>query len=260
MIKTSIRATTQTPQEGDTHPLEWAFRRGAELGFDGLELCMRADRRGFVSAWTPELIQGAQDLCRQYGMSIYSLSADWAWSYAFFFPDYAGWGRGAEWLAEDARLAKKLGAHTILMHFGTAKGSWEDCRAALKEVAAAGEEQGVTFGFEANIWANHAGFGGYDQLLRMVDEVGSLHFGVYLHNAYPGAGLPLDREIVQAGERLVQAMHSSSLADGRTEINFGEASAAMKRYFPNGAYTFEVPWDEAEANKRIIDRMITENW
>jgi len=43
-------------------------------------------------------------------------------------------------LLMDAKLARKLGAHTILMHFATSKGSWEDCRALLKDVAAVGEK------------------------------------------------------------------------------------------------------------------------
>ncbi len=259
-MKISIRATMQPVRGSDVHPLKWAFERGSQLGFDGLELCTRADRNNFSTHLSPEIRQGIKALSAQYKMPIYSLSADWAWAYAVFFPTYKGWGRGVELLAEDAKLAKELGAQTILVHFATSKGTWEECKALLRDVAAAGKEQGVRFGYEANIWAGTTGFGGMDSLLRMVDEVGSPYFGVYLHNAWPRGGLPLEQEIEQCGPRLVQAMHSSSLVSGGVHIDWPKTFAAMKKFFPDGAYTFEVPWEEAEANKKIIDEAVAKYW
>jgi sugar phosphate isomerase/epimerase len=263
MIQISIRASLR-PARGTTpgseeHPLQWAFERGSELGFDGLELCMGANRNSFVTFLDDALIKGTQALSQDYGVPIYSLSSDWAWAYAVFFPTFKEWGRGVEYLAEDAKLAKELGAHTILMHFATSKGSWSDCKAVLKDVAAAGEEHGVAFGYEANIW-ERTELGGFEGLLRMTDEIGSPYFGVYLHNAYPRAGLPLHQEIDIAGDRLVPAMHSSSLTSGRVEIDFEQAFAAMRAHFADGAYTFEIPWEEAEDNKKLIDRMIAQYW
>ncbi len=256
-MKISIRAEMRPVRDSDVHPLKWAFERGSQLGFDGLELCTRADRGGFATHLAPEVRQGIRALSKQYGMPIYSLSADWAWAYAVFFPTYKEWGRGVELLAEDARLAHEVGAHTILVHFATSRGSWEECKALLCDVAAAGEEYGIRFGYEANIWAATTGFGGLDSLLRMVDEVGSPHFGVYLHNAWPEGGLPLHEEIEKCGPRLVQAMHSSSLVDGRVQIDWPKTFAAMRRHFAGGAYTFEVPWVQAEANMAIIDEAVS---
>jgi L-ribulose-5-phosphate 3-epimerase UlaE len=259
MIKISIRASMQPVRGSDVHPLKWAFEKGSALGYDGLELCLGANRNSFVSFWTDEIKEGAKALCAEYDMPIFSLSSDWAWSYAVFFPDLKEWGRGVEYLAEDARLARELGARTILMHFATSKGSWEECKAALKDVAAAGQEQGVVFGYEANIWTL-TDLGGFDGLLRMADEVASPYFGVYLHNAYPRSGLPLYTEVERAGQRLVQAMHSSSLTSGQVEIDFAQAFAAMKRNFADGAYTFEIPWEAAQENKALIDEMIARYW
>jgi hypothetical protein len=237
----------------------WAFERGSKLGFDGLELCLGANRNSFVSAWSDELRQETVALGREYNLPILSLSSDWAWAYALFFPALKDWGRGVEWLAEDAKLARDLGAHTILMHFATSKGSWEDCKALIKDAAAAGEQYGVRFGYEANIW-ERIELGGFEGLLRMTDEVGSPYFGVYLHNAYPRAGLPLECEIEQAGSRLMPVMHSSSLTSGQVEIDFEKAIAAIKTHFAGGVYTFEVPWDVAEENKQVIDEMIAKYW
>ena len=262
-MKISIRASMRSVWGSDVHPLKWAFEEGSKLGFDGLEVCLDATfGNSFVRFWTEELVEGAKELCAEYDMPIYSISENWGWNYDCFFPELKDWGKAVEYIAEDAKLAKKLGAHSILVQFGRAKGPWEDCKAVLKDVAAAGEENGVNFGYEANIWAL-MGLGGLDALCRMVDEIGSPYFGVYLHNAYPRTGLPLHEEMEMAGERLVQAMHSSSLVLGRRpppEIDFEKAFAAMKKYFADGAYTFEVPWEEAEQNKKIIDEMIAKYW
>jgi hypothetical protein len=258
MIKISIRAALRHVRGSDEHPLRWAFERGAELGYDGLELCMRADRNGFVTNMRPEWRTGIAELSRTYGMPVYSLSGDWAWGYSVFNPSYEDWGKGVGFLAKDADLARELGAHTILVHFGDSRGSWETCRALLKDVAAAGEQYGVRFGFEANIWAATTGFGGMESLIDMVDQVGSSYFGIYLHNAWPRNGLPLEREIEMAGERLVQAMHSSSLVSSGIEIDWPKALAAMETSFGGGAYTFEVPWEEAEANIRIVRKALAQ--
>jgi len=256
-MKISIRASLRTAQDSNIHPLKWAFDQGSKLGFDGLELCM--EPKVMAGSWSKEWIEQTNDLCKQYNMSVYSLSSDWAWAHANTVSALSDWGKGIELIADDAKLAKKLGAHTILMHFATSKGSWDDCKSLIKDVAKIGEETGVVLGYEANIW-ERLGFGGLDSLCRMTDEIGSNYFGVYLHNAYPRAGLPLQEEVEMAGKRLVKVMHSSSLISGRVEIDFQKAFAAMKTYFSHGVYTFEISWDEAEKNKKLLDEMIAKYW
>ena len=133
-MKISIRAGLQARGGSDVHPLKWAFEQGKELGFDGLELCMRADRNGFVTMMRPEWRSGIADLAKEYDMPILSLSGDWAWSYAVFNPTYKEWAQGVKFLAKDAELAQELGASTILVHFGTSQGPWEDGRALLDDL------------------------------------------------------------------------------------------------------------------------------
>ena len=55
-------------------------------------------------------------------------------------------------------------------------------------------------------------------------------------------------------------MHSSSLLSGQVEIDFEKAFAAMKQRFADGAYTFEIPWEEAGGNKDLLDEMIAKYW
>jgi sugar phosphate isomerase/epimerase len=253
-MKVSIRASMRPQRGSSDHPLKWAFEQGAAMGFDGLELCTQAGRGGqFSTAMTTALRQGILDLAAQHKMGILSLSADWAWAYSIFFPRYKGWGPGVALMAEEAKLARDLGAKAILIHFGESRGSWEDARSMIKEIAKEGEIYGVKFGFEANIWSNTTGFGPIDSLVRMVDEVGSPNFGIYLHNAWPRGGLPLHEEIEKAGASLLPSMHSSILTDGRIQIDWEKTVAAMKKYFADGAYTFEIPWEVAAENKKIVD-------
>jgi sugar phosphate isomerase/epimerase len=255
----SIRASMRPVRGSDVNPLKWAFEEGARLGFDGLELCMAANRNSFVTFWSDELKAETKALSQEYGVSVISLSSDWAWAYAAFFPDFKDWGKGAELIAEDAKLTKELGGNSMLIHMATSKGSWEDCKAALTDCAAAGEQYGIKMGYEANIW-ERTNLGGYDGLIRMVDEIGSDYFGVYLHNSYPRAGLPLQDEITKAGDRLTPSMHSSDLSSDRVQIDWEKAIPALKQYFADGAYTFEISWDVAEANKKIIDEAIAKYW
>lgn len=261
MIKISIRANIYTREDSD--PVKRAFEEGSKLGFDGLELCKFPiplhDTQ--PNPITTEWKVGVKNMIKQYNMSIFSLSLDWAWAYSYFFPDFKDWGRAVELMAKDAKLAKELGAHTALMHFGTSTGSWKNCRAIIKDIAAVGERQGIVFGYEISLW-RHAKLGGFEKLLNMVDEVGSPYFGVYLHNHYPQSGPPLHEAVEKAGERgyLVKSMHSSSLVSSEEEIDFEKTFASMKKYFADGVYTFEIPWEKAKENKKFIDEMIAKYW
>jgi sugar phosphate isomerase/epimerase len=260
-MKITKRASARQERGSTEHPLEQALAQAQELGFDGIELCLQVGAWSFdlAASWSEEMIEGTKALCQQYGVSIESLSSDWAWAYASFHPTFQGWGRGVELMGDDARLAQALGAHTILIHLATSKGSWEDCKAVLKDAAQAAGEYGVALGYEANIW-ERINLGGFDGLLRMVDEIGSPYFGVYLHNSYPRAGLPLHEEIERAGHRLVKAMHSSSLVSGQVEIDWEQAIPAMKQYFADGVYVFETGWEAATASKELVDEAITAYW
>lgn len=255
-MKVSVRVAMETVRDGVAVPFT-DLESVARMGFDGIELCLEASAWRFLlsASYSQEVVDQLKSFCQQQGLQVFSLSSDWAWAYASFFPPLSRWGRGVELIADDARLAQKLGAGAMLIHFATSKGSWEDCRALCKEVAAIGEETGVRLGYEANIW-ERLGFGGLDALCRMVDEVGSRGFGVYLHNSYPRTGLPLEQELAVAGPRLVPCMHSSSLVGGRVQIDWAKAWPAIQQYLPDCVYTFEVNLNQVEPSKRAIDQVI----
>jgi hypothetical protein len=260
-VKTSIRASLRHQRDSEDHPLKWAFDEASTMGFDGLEICMNAGgtRPTMAGVWPDEQIQGTKDLCKQHGMSIFSLSADWAWGFSGFFPTLRGWqGRGVELMEEDAKLANDLGAEAILIHFGTSTGSWEECRALLEPIAKAGEKHKVKMAYEASIWGR-LGLGEMETLTKMVDEVGSEWFGVYLHNWYPRRGGTMEQEIVEAGsQRLVNPFHFGTVDPVSAEIDWPKASAAVKEHLPGMIATFEISWDVAAANKKRLDEIAKE--
>lgn len=257
-MKTSIRASMRYKRDSDEHPLKHAFEEGSSMGFDGLEICMQGGNANptLAGAWSPEVIQGTRDLCSKHDMSVFSLSSDWAWGFAGFFPTLKGWqGRGVELMDEDAKLASELGADAILIHFATSKGSWEDCRSLLEGIAAAGEKYKVKMAYEASIWGR-LGLGEVETLVKMVDEVANPWFGIYLHNWYPRRGLPMEQEILESGsDRLVNPVHFGTVDPPAAEIDWDKASATIKEHLPGMIATFEISWDVAAENKKRLDEI-----
>lgn len=257
-MKSSIRASLRYQRDNDDHPLKWAFEEAGGLGFDGLEICMNpaGTRPALAGSWTTEMLQGTKDLCKTHDMSIFSLSADWAWSFSAFYPTLAGWqGRGVELMEEDAKLAGDLGAEAILIHFGTSTGNWEDCRELLKQIAKAGEKHKVVMAYEASIWGR-LGLGEMETLTKMVQEVDNPYFGIYLHNWYPRRGKRFHEEIAEAsGHNLVNPHHFGTVDPPAAEIDWTVASKAVKEHLPGMIATFEISWDVAKENKKRLDEI-----
>ena len=72
--------------------------------------------------------------------------------------------------------------------------------------------------------------------------------------------LPLNSVSVWSASALVRSMHSSDLTSDRVQIDWEKAIPALKESFADGAYTFEISWDVAEANKKVIDEAIAKYW
>lgn len=226
-------------------PLEQSFANLAGMGYQGVELSTIPDReaRGFRQrrgVWAGMLDQSKRAAIKAAavanGLEIPTLSSDWAWGYAEFHPTLTGWGRGAELLVEDAKLAADLGAKSILIHFGTSTGTWDQAKGILKEAAAEAEKVGVVLGFEGSIWFR-VGLGGQDTLVRMVDEIGSPAFKIYVHPH--GDTASQVRAIDEVGDRIC-ALHASAL---NPEVDYGQVFAALKRAGYDWYWCFEVSQD-----------------
>ena len=226
-------------------PLETSFSQLAALGYDGVELSTIPDReaRGYRQrrgVWPDKLFTEQRAAIRasaaKAGIEIATLSSDWAWGYSEYFPTLDGWGRGVELLLEDAKLAADLGAKAILIHFGTSKGTWDQTRGILKELALAAEPTGVTFGYEGSLFYP-LGLGGQPELVRMVDEVNSPALKIYVHPH--GDTESQVRWIDEVGERIC-ALHASALDPS---VDYRQVFAALKRANYDGYWCFEVADD-----------------
>jgi sugar phosphate isomerase/epimerase len=223
-------------------PLEKSFQQLAALGYQGVELSTIPDReaRGYRQrrgVWPGMLSSDKRAEIKasaaQAGLEISTLSSDWAWGYSEYFPTLDGWERGAELLVEDAKLAADLGSRAFLIHFGISKGTWDQARGILKELARAVEPTGVTIGFEGSLFYL-LGLGGQTELVRMVDEVNSPALKIYVHPH--GDTASQVQAIDEVGERIC-ALHASAL---QPDVEYGQVFAALTRARYDWYWCFEV--------------------
>jgi len=244
-MKLSVRESGFREPVAD-HPLvDWSLPRIKELGYDGVELCVTPTRSGRLRAggrgvWYAEYdAEGRKrmrDKAQQVGLEIPTMSSDWAWGYADFNPDLSQWDRGVEILAEDAALARDVGARVILIHFGTSTGTWDQAKRLLSRAAEHGARNGVIFGVEGSIWFR-VGLGEQETLCRMVDEIGSPNLQIYVH---PQNGTERQvKDILEVGKRIC-ALHSSAF---NPEVDYGKVFEALKKVGYDWYWCMEVGGD-----------------
>lgn len=241
-MKLSVREGSFKASPADL-PLEDSFKKLAAMGYQGVELTLWPDResrgvRQRRGVWPGMMDAGKRAALKSAaaaaGMEIPTLSSDWAWGYSDFHPTLAEWaGKGAELLAEDAKLAGDLGAKAVLIHFGVSTGTWDQAKGILKDVAAAAEKAGTVMGVEGSIWFR-TGLGGQDTLVRMVDEIGSPGLQIYVHPH--GDTASQVKDIEEVGDRIC-ALHASAL---NPEVDYKQVFAALKKVKYDWYWCFEV--------------------
>jgi sugar phosphate isomerase/epimerase len=256
-MKLSVREGPFRASPADL-PLDKAFAELARLGYQGVELSTIPDReargvRQRRGVWPERLDAGRRAQIKAAaataGIEISTLSSDWAWAYSEFHPTLDGWDRGAELIVADAGLARDLGARAILIHFAVSTGPWDQARGILKEVAAEAEKLGVILGFEGSLFPL-LGHGGQDQLVRMVDEVGSAALRIYVHPH--GDTASQVKSIDEVGDRIC-ALHASALDPN---VDYRQVFAALRRAHYDWYWCFEVPEDLFAASATGFQELI----
>jgi sugar phosphate isomerase/epimerase len=239
-------------------PLDKAFAELARLGYQGVELSTIPDReargvRQRRGVWPERLDAGRRAQIKTAagaaGIEIPTLSSDWAWAYSEFHPTLDGWDRGAELIVADAGLARDLGARAILIHFGVSTGPWDQVRGILKDVASEAAKLEVILGFEGSLF-HGLGLGGQDQLVRMVDEVGSSAMRIYVHPH--GDTASQVKSIDEVGDRIC-ALHASALDP---TVDYRQVFAALRRAHYDWYWCFEVPEDLFAASATGFRKLI----
>lgn len=256
-MKVSIRVGFTKPGAGE-HPLEPGLKLASELGFDGIELCLEPKRWDVPSAWSEDLSRRdratIRKLAERYGLEIATLSSDWPGYYSSFCPRLRHWERGLEILKSDIELAEDLGAKAILVHFAGARGTLEQAKEMLSELAYEGERRDVRVGYESGLWTRYLGT--LEDLCRIVDEVGSKYLGVYLHNWWPRSGRPPHEEIELVGDRIV-CLHSSEI--DLENVDYRLMLTTLKKYY-DWYWVFEVELKDAKKNLELWRRLMAEYW
>jgi sugar phosphate isomerase/epimerase len=251
-VKVSIRVGMR-PND-PVSPLDGVLAECAGMGYDGIELMLSPNYPYRVTLpwanrgeWSAEGVSAEQreairQSAQRHGVEIATVSSDWAWQYSQFGARLSQWERGIELLKGDVNLAADLGARAMLMHVGESKGSWAEIRRIVEQTVAEGERRRVRIGFEAGIFAR-TGLGGLPELIRLVDEVGSPHFGVYEHCYWPRGEAQPHEEIALVGQRMV-ALHSSFPS---VQVDYRKMLGALREVGYDWYWCFEVPWEQAAA-------------
>ncbi|HEX6972508.1 MAG TPA: TIM barrel protein [Limnochordia bacterium] len=235
--------------------LDADLERYSALGFEGLEVCVIGKDRSRTpyDRLTEADVRAMRASAAQRGMSVASLSADWLWGFCQEHPKLEDWDGVVGGIERDVALASALGASTVLIHFGTATGTWAEARRALERMAGVAEAGGVRLAFEASIF-RRTGLGGLLEIRRLVDEVDRSSLGIYEHPHYPRAGLPAHEEVELFGPRLA-GVHLGRLDE--VQIDWGAFLPALRRYY-DGFVIFEVGYQIAAQNKAALDRALAE--
>ena len=250
-MKVSIRVGFR--RDDPVSPLDGVLRDCREMGFDGIELMINTSypfgstgrRGGGRGPWssesvTPEMREHLRESTQRHGVEIATLSADWAWGYAQFNPLLSQWDRGVELLRADVNLAADLGAKAMLMHVGESQGTWEEVKSIVARTVEEGARREVRVGFEAGIFAR-TGLGGLPELIKLVDEIKSPHFGIYEHCYWPRGEMQPHEEIALVGDRMV-CLHSFLPT---VQVDYAKMFGALRDVGYDWYWVYEVPWDQA---------------
>ncbi len=241
-------------------PLEWGFRRLAALGYDGVELRVVPDRL----AWGPRARtrgiwhteyddRGRASLRRladDLALEIPSLACDWASGYSEYCDDLARWdGVALELFRHHIDLAADVGARVVLIHFGMARGTWDDVKSLLTQIAEHAERRDVVVGVEDNIW-HRTGLGDRDELRALVRNIGNRSLGVYVHLS---GDVDDQARIVAASRGVICGLHSGELDEA---TDYRPVLDALQDVEYDGHWCFEVSGASIDASIRLARRLL----
>jgi len=265
-MKLGIRVNIGEPEEQE-RSLEQVLTEVAEIGYDGVELCLDPGppwgAREF-QLFSPKLTDKDREeivrLAKSAGVEIATVSTDWAWVYSQYCPLVAYWGRGMEIAKSDIEMGGQLGAKVVMVYFGWSKSDdWGEVRAMVTELAEAGKQHNVKVAFEGGIF-DRIGLGGLDALAKLIDEVNSPWFGAYEHCYWPRGTMQPHEEIELLGDRIF-CLHSSKL--DHENVDYQKMCAALKKVGYDFYWVFEVEGmgrAVAEESKRGFDEIMAKYW
>ena len=222
-------------------PVLEGFGLAAELGFDGVEVCIGGDyaESPLWTAGGPEEMRAAAEAA---GIAVSSLSPG---VYASLHPlaeDPAKRAEGEKMLGENIALCGKLDTTDILVPMfprdfgGWDEAQWDTFAGGLRRLAEEAEAAGVTLALETTMDA--------DTLIALLDRIGSPAAGVYYDVANTTTfGFDAPAELRALGDRVVMIhvkdTDQQHLGEGR--VPFDDVAAAIAEIGYDGWLVLETP-------------------
>ncbi|MEO2007024.1 MAG: sugar phosphate isomerase/epimerase family protein [Candidatus Poribacteria bacterium] len=237
-------------------PFEERFAKAAELGFDGVELCLGGDYKEHP-LFSEAGMEQIQTLADASGVAVSSFSPGAFTSYTYLNEDGDTRQEGIRKLNHLSRMAPQFGVDLILVpFFGNGKipdDKVTDARLVdgLKETGAVAAKYGVSLAIESTLNA--------EQHAALVDAVGSDSVGVYydMGNATSG-GCDSVAEIRDLGTKYITAIHMKDTGGahlGEGEVDFTAVGASILGTGYDGWLILETPTkdDHDVSNQKNLD-------
>ncbi|MBT3270155.1 sugar phosphate isomerase/epimerase [Candidatus Poribacteria bacterium] len=233
-------------------PFEERFAKAAELGFDGVELCLGGDYKDHP-LFSEAGMEQTEALAADAGIAVAAFSPGAFTSYTYLNDDDDTRQEGIRKLNHLSRMAPQFGVDFILVpFFGNGKipdDKVTDARLVdgLKETGSVAGKYGVTLAIESTLNAA--------QHIALVDAVGLDSVGVYydMGNATSG-GNDSVAEIERMGTKYIAALHMKDTGGnhlGEGEVDFAAVGAAIVASGYDGWLTLETPTkDDNDASNR----------
>jgi sugar phosphate isomerase/epimerase len=233
-------------------PFEDRFAKAAELGFDGVELCLGGDYKEHP-LFSEAGMEQIQALADDAGIAVSSFSPGAFTSYTYLHEDDDTRQEGIRKLNHLSRMAPQFGVDLILVPF-FGNGMIPDDRvtdsrlvAGLKETGEVAAKYGVSLAIESTLNA--------DQHIALTDAVGLDSVGVYydMGNA-TSKGYDSVAEVRQLGLKYITAMHMKDTGGnhlGEGGVDFDAVAASVKSVGYDGWLILETPTkDDNDASNR----------
>lgn len=246
------------------------FPRAKALGYDGVELGVRASTYRASDLWSDDNIEALGQRAESAGVPVFSVCLHTFWHFTFADPDVANRFMAKQIVFQAIHACNVLGIRTILIPVTNPLGlppreaahRWAyETRAVASQAAG----QGIHIGLE-NVGRSHVVTG--EQMMELIDAVGNPYVGAYFDvgNAQMLGSNPV-ADIHCLTDRIVQVHIKDPRTDrtpcyvGEGEIDLDGCLKALNEVGYSGPLVFETPPMEdalstAERNLRTLKSMV----
>lgn len=246
------------------------FPRAKALGYDGVELGVRASTYRASDLWSDDNIEALGQRAESAGVPVFSVCLHTFWHFTFADPDVANRFMAKQIVFQAIHACNVLGIRTILIPVTNPLGlppreaahRWAyETRAVASQAAG----QGIHIGLE-NVGRSHVVTG--EQMMELIDAVDNPYVGAYFDvgNAQMLGSNPV-ADIHCLTDRIVQVHIKDPRTDrtpcyvGEGEIDLDGCLKALNEVGYSGPLVFETPPMEdalstAERNLRTLKSMV----